>query len=60
MLDVLIFAAHSIEKAKAAGAEGGKSMSLEWGVILIGVIVGLMITLMPPKRTTEFKKQAEE
>ena len=30
------------------------------GLVLIGLIIGLAITLMPPKRTSEVKKQKEE
>ncbi len=36
-----------------------KSLSMEWGLVLIGVIIGLAITLMPSKRTSEIKKKDE-
>jgi hypothetical protein len=39
---------------------GDKSLSLEWGLVLIGLVIGLAITLMPPKRTYEVKKQKED
>ena len=39
---------------------GDKSLSLEWGLVLIGLAIGLAMTLMPPKRTYEVKKQKEE
>jgi hypothetical protein len=54
MLQFLIFAAHS------EAAPTGKGMSLEWGIVLLGLIVGMMVTLMPPKRTYEVKRQKEE
>jgi hypothetical protein len=59
MLNFLIFAAHSLEKNTAV-APGSKGLSLEWGLVLLGLIIGLAITLMPPKRTYEVKKQKEE
>jgi len=58
MLKFLIFAAHSSQSAPTSPAD--KSLSLEWGLVLIGVIIGLAITLMPAKRTYEIKKQADE
>jgi hypothetical protein len=33
---------------------------MEWGIVLLALVVGLAITLMPPKRTSEIKKQKEE
>jgi hypothetical protein len=33
---------------------------LEWGLVLIALVIGLAITLMPPKRTYEVKKQKED
>ena len=54
MLHILLFAAHH------EAAPTGKGMSLEWGIVLLGLIVGMMVTLMPPKRTYEVKKEKEE
>ena len=59
MLNFLIFAAHSLEK-NVAVTPGNKGLSMEWGLVLIGLIIGLAITLMPPKRTYEVKKQKED
>jgi hypothetical protein len=54
MLQFLIFAAHS------EAAPTGKGMSVEWGIVLLCLIVGMMVTLMPPRRTYEFKKHKGE
>jgi hypothetical protein len=54
MLDLLIFAAHS------EAAPAGKGMSMEWGIVLLGLIIGMMVSLMPPRRTYEFKKHKDE
>jgi len=58
MLDFLILAKSSTENIRTTPAD--KGLSLEWGLVLIGLIIGLAITLMPPKRTYEVKKQKEE
>jgi hypothetical protein len=58
MLDFLILAKSSTDNVRVGPAD--KGLSLEWGLVLIGLIIGLAITLMPPKRTTEIKKKAEE
>jgi hypothetical protein len=57
MLHVLLLAKDSL---KGAAAPTGKGLSMEWGIVLIGVILGLTLTLMPPKRTSEIKKEKEE
>jgi hypothetical protein len=51
MLDLLILFAK-----QAPQADTGKSMSLEWAIVLIFMILGLGVTLTPPKRTSEIKK----
>ena len=58
MLDFLILAKSSTDNIRTTPAD--KGLSLEWGLVLIGLIIGLAITLMPPKRTYEVKKQKEE
>ena len=58
MLDFLILAKSSTDNVRVG--PGDKGLSFEWGIVLIGLIIGLAITLMPPKRTTEIKKKAEE
>ena len=58
MLDFLILAKSSTDNVRVLPAD--KGLSLEWGLVLIGLIIGLAITLMPPKRTYEVKKQKEE
>ena len=59
MFDFLLLAKSSLEK-NVATAPGDKGLSMEWGLVLIGLVIGLAITLMPPKRTYEVKKQKEE
>ena len=54
----LLLAKNSLENVRTTPAD--KGLSLEWGLVLIGLIIGLAITLMPPKRTYEVKKQKEE
>jgi hypothetical protein len=56
-IHTLILAAHS--SASAPSGPESKSLSLSWAVVLIGVIVGLLVTLSPTKRTTEVKKPDE-
>jgi hypothetical protein len=58
MLNFLILAKSSVENVRTTPAD--KSLSLEWGLVLIALVIGLAITLMPPKRTYEVKKQKEE
>jgi hypothetical protein len=58
MLNFLILARGSVESVRTTPAD--KSLSLEWGLVLIALVIGLAITLMPPKRTYEVKKQKEE
>jgi hypothetical protein len=56
MLDFLILAA----RGAAQEADTGKGMSLEWAIVLFFMLLGLGITLSPPKRTSEIKKQKEK
>ena len=58
MYNFLLLAKSHADAVPSGPAE--KSLSMEWGLILIGLIIGLAITLMPPKRTYEVKKQKEE
>jgi hypothetical protein len=58
MLHFLLLAKTHLDNAPKSAAD--KSLSLEWGLILIALIIGLALTLMPPKRTYEVKKQKEE
>ena len=58
MLNFLLLAKNSMANAPTTPAD--KGLSMEWGLILIGVIIGLAITLSPPKRTTEIKKKVDE
>lgn len=59
--DLLILAAKkSSAAAAAAAADSGKSYSLSWAIVGIGLIVGLLVTLSPTKRTTEIKKSKHD
>jgi hypothetical protein len=58
MLHFLILAKSSLDNVRTTPAD--KGLSLEWGLVLIALIIGLALTLMPPKRTYEVKKQKEE
>ena len=58
MLNFLLLAKSHVENVKTG--PGDKGLSLEWAIVGIGLIIGLAITLMPPKRTYEVKKQKEE
>ena len=57
MLDFLILAKSSTENVRVSPAD--KSLSLEWGIVILALVIGLAVTLMPPKRTYEVKKQKE-
>jgi hypothetical protein len=38
----------------------GPSPSLQWGIVLFMIILGMLVTLSPPRRTSEVKKPKEE
>ncbi len=58
MLHFLLLAKSSTENIRTSPEDKGLSMS--WGIVLLALVIGLAITLMPPKRTYEVKKQKEE
>jgi hypothetical protein len=58
MLHFLLLAKSSLDNVRTTPAD--KGLSLEWGLVLLGVIIGVAITVMPAKRTYEVKKQKEE
>ena len=43
----------------AAATSDGKGMSLPVAIVLFSVLIGVALTLMPPKRTYEVKKPKE-
>ena len=57
MLDFLILAKSSTDNIRLTPAD--KGLSLEWGLVILALVIGLAATLMPPKRTYEVKKQKE-
>jgi hypothetical protein len=38
----------------------GPSPSLQWGIVLFMAILGLLVTLTPPRRTYEVKKPKDD
>lgn len=38
----------------------GKSLSVSWAIVLFLVILGLLVTLSPARRTTEIKRPRED
>jgi hypothetical protein len=58
MLNFLLLAKTSLDNAPKSASD--KSLSMEWGLVLIALVIGLAITLMPPKRSYEIKKQKED
>ena len=58
MLEQLLLLAKN--SAAAAATSDGKGMSFPVAIVLAGVIIGVAVTLIPPKRTYEVKKQKEE
>ncbi len=60
-IDLMILAAkktHAV--AEASGSSDAKSYSLSWAIVGAGLIVGLLVTLSPTKRTTEIKKSKHD
>jgi hypothetical protein len=41
-------------------AMGGKAISLAWFIVLFCLILGLLISLTPSRRTFDFKKPKED
>jgi hypothetical protein len=37
-----------------------KSLSLSWGIVIFFIILGLAVTLSPPKRTYEIKRPKDD
>lgn len=58
MFHLLLLAKNSLENVRTTPAD--KGLSLEWGIVLLGVIIGVAISVMPSKRTSEIKKAKEE
>jgi hypothetical protein len=57
MFNFLILAARETEKAVSSS---GKGLSLPVAIVVFLTLIGLGITLSPPRRTTDFKKQKDE
>lgn len=45
--------------AAAADGENRLKDSLAWGLVVLFVVLGMMVTLLPPKRDIEIKKRQE-
>jgi hypothetical protein len=39
-----------------SATSSGKGLSISWGIVLFFIILGLAVTLSPPKRTYEVKR----
>ncbi len=57
MLNFFLLLAKASDNVRVLPSD--KSLSLEWGLVLAAVIIGLAVTLMPSKRTSEIKKKEE-
>jgi hypothetical protein len=57
MFELLLLAQKSKE---VAAGPSGPSMPLCWFIIGFMTILGLVVTLSPAKRTTEFKRSQDE
>jgi hypothetical protein len=51
--------AQSSTAAQGTGSSG-PSPSLQWGIVLFLMILGLLVTLSPPRRTYEVKKAKDD
>lgn len=62
LLDLLILAKRAAHHtpAELSGGSDGKSLSISWAIVGVGLIVGLLVTLSPTKRTTEIKRGRED
>ena len=49
----------AVKSHSDAAAEGGRTNSLSWAIIIFFTILGLALTLTPAKRTFEVKKDKE-
>jgi hypothetical protein len=58
LYDLLILAAK--KSSVAAPVDTGKSLSLSWAIVGVGLIVGLLVTLSPTKRSSEIKKSKHD
>lgn len=60
-IDLLILAKKATHAAaEASSGSDAKSYSLSWAVVGLGLIVGLLVTLAPTKRSTEVKKSKHD
>ena len=57
MLNFALLLAKASDNVRVVPSD--KGLSMEWGLVLAAVIIGLAITLMPSKRTSEIKKKDE-
>ena len=59
MLDFLLLAVHKSSLETASGPSG-PSASFSWAIVGFLTILGLLVTLSPPRRTYEIKKAKDE
>jgi hypothetical protein len=51
--------AQSVTVITPSSGGSGPSGSMSWGIVLFFVILGLLVTLSPPRRTYEIKKRKD-
>ena len=55
MFNDLLLAIHSSNPAPT-----GKGMSFPWAIVIFLMVIGLALTLSPPRRTSEIKRNKDE
>ena len=58
--EFLLLAVKKHTEAAANTDAGGKSASLSWAIVIFFLALGMVLTLMPARRTYEFKRSTEE
>ena len=51
---------HASALAPLLAQASDKSLSIPWAIVLFFIILGLLVTLSPTKRTTEIKRFKDE
>jgi hypothetical protein len=60
MIQLILLAASHKHDFDTGSSVSGPSMSLCWAIVGFMVILGLLVTLSPTRRTTEIKKPQED
>jgi hypothetical protein len=43
-----------------SATSSGKGLSLSWGIVIFFILLGMAVTLSPPKRTYEVKRPKDD